>query len=1852
MSTLEANLMPLIEEVTIASSSAEFRNDVQLAQYRTKNNLELARDFIFTRKATAGRKSSIELLKLICEAFMGGTPPNRFVFIATYGHGKSHFAVATANYFGKPAGSPESDGVLARVKHALQDPSLFGFFEGFKRNNKPSLILVLPGDEPSDLQTKFFRAVEESLRLDPQSGTIQAPFWYMEAERFIQGILKDGDSLKKNANAFLAQYQLDLDLLLDRIKIQEASTCDITRELCLHLYHHSPDFGTGLSLKEGVEWLGKNLVGEGKPYGGVLILFDEFSSFVRDYALRIQDRPGAPLQDLLNGVDSMRGKVAFVALAQRDPELVAKSLLSGDSLQSLTTQLNRLPKPQHYQLHSSLEEVLAAYLKQIPQSWKKLYSNPTFSNVLGQASDLCFDVFASRYSETLEWDVERFQEIVTQGCFPLHPATTALLSSVELETTNNPRSVLGFVSKHLDALRGASAFDNDKPRWILPIALVDYFKEMLGEKNWEDFSDALGQAGGPDASPEQVAVLKAMLLQTAGRVATRGSYNRVLAQFAGLSVEEAGSALKALAASGVIRFDPTKNVYTFWPAGKGANKVDQILSEKLAGSLLDSSTLTALNAHLRSEGLMPDISVTVPWGHRDDWQAEQLLASKHTFTVSSLQALVLNRMYWRPEGNPLARGLVIWLVAESPEDAALLRDSAAEVLAKAFPDQNLPIVLMKPTAAQPELARQLLRLHGLRSFTNSDIAEVGQEQHLALLQLTMASMKSGFQSLAEEAEQEVPVTFKGRINSARFVDIESVLAEVFKMAYNEGPRRWFEHYKQTSTKLRNSTARVATYLLGNALDTPKIFDADSVAKDIAQQQMKSEWGLLASDLRIKQPLATSGIRSAWDFLEAFFPAGGPSKLAGPAIIVLLNVPYGYDYNTLSLILAAWFGFHRHDLEISLNGQLRPLKTFANQKPKEFLELVANVSVRKTDADVVREQVRKQLERVERGSFSQIEAQETLQLFSEALERDDVDQKNAIQSASGKLAGALERAEQYDRIAGDIEKLIENQRNLVDLSRVLNRVGSLNVPEAVRPEKPAPSELRARLLQRIKSVTESNCDQYKQLQSISSFDLNEQLLLSIRKTLANIQLLDLVELVDSALVKLNETKEQLEREQQDETNLTLIRSLEPKGGLEQLKRNISTIEDMKLFSGANRKIADEKLTCLRQEISRLQQFQTGIAGRLDSVRDARSLEPVQSDILRNQNLFEGSEEAAQLQQSLERSNRLKEFFETIESKRRETLRTPDETAQRIEELRALSAGYQAHLSTVQGDIVAGAIDDVRQEAERQSKSAVMWLEQCERQASEQKKLDELAAKLTVPPAFLPDQQQSRLDLLVEQVKRCTESKQLEAAALAALTTVSTKGSLSELNKQVAAVESLSVPTDIVRKQVQDKISALRQEVSRLQQFQAGIAARLDSVRDTRSLQPVQSDILRNQNLFEGSEEAAQLQQSLERSNRLKEFFETIESKRRETLRTPDETAQRIEELRALSAGYQAHLSTVQGDIVAGAIDDVRQEAERQSKSAVMWLEQCERQASEQKKLDELAAKLTVPPAFLPDQQQSRLESLVEQVKRCTESKQLEAAALAALTTVSTKGSLSELNKQVAAVESLSVPTDIVRKQVQDKISALRQEVSRLQQFQAGIAARLDSVRDTRSLQPVQSDILRNQNLFEGSEEAAQLQQSLERSNRLKEFFETIESKRPETLRTPKEAAQRIEELKALASGYQSQLSTVQGDIVASAIEDVRQEAERQSKSAVVWLEQCERSIQEGANPEDVAERLRTPPAFLPSDTKLRLASIVQQNKRRIDDNQTLQVVIHFKQISDVSKRIECLNQLKALVDENREPCLEK
>ena len=69
-------MSPRIADVLRELTGAELRSDVQISDYRKPHNLDLLKHYIFTPKAPAIKKSSVELLHTLCKAFGPGVTEN------------------------------------------------------------------------------------------------------------------------------------------------------------------------------------------------------------------------------------------------------------------------------------------------------------------------------------------------------------------------------------------------------------------------------------------------------------------------------------------------------------------------------------------------------------------------------------------------------------------------------------------------------------------------------------------------------------------------------------------------------------------------------------------------------------------------------------------------------------------------------------------------------------------------------------------------------------------------------------------------------------------------------------------------------------------------------------------------------------------------------------------------------------------------------------------------------------------------------------------------------------------------------------------------------------------------------------------------------------------------------------------------------------------------------------------------------------------------------------------------------------------------------------------------------------------------------------------------------------------------------------------------------------------------------------------------------------------------------------------------------------------------------------------------------------------------------------------------
>lgn len=473
-----------IEEIVQMDVEGDFRSDVQLSDFNNPAlNCELLKNYIFTvhAPATIGAAqrnySAKDVLDMLKTAFTVERIENRVVLTANYGRGKSHLALALANFFARPIDSKEKEveTVLSRLQQALNNPSQLAGYRDLKKSKGEFLVVRLQGDAFGDLQEGFIRALEESLGDHTSTRKIEIPFWYQHAEQWLKGL--NGEA-KRKAEQFLAKEKTDLPSLTAGLRQQDSY--QLVRELFKHLTGAYPDFGREINLEELVIWA-VDEVCIPKKLGGLLILFDEFSLFLKKY---IMSQSAGKLQELLNGVSKRQGKSAFLAFSQQDVDGVAATYAQGHRHEDVTKELERLPKDKRATLFSLMEGVLASYLKQNDAKWEDWRNQQSVKGALTQAREIVLAQFGGRYSRDLQWDVDAFEKTIVKGCFPLHPLTTAILSAhtFDIGAGENPRTALQFVRHTWQEVKRQSVQLTDgSPNFVFPVALVDFFGEQLSK---------------------------------------------------------------------------------------------------------------------------------------------------------------------------------------------------------------------------------------------------------------------------------------------------------------------------------------------------------------------------------------------------------------------------------------------------------------------------------------------------------------------------------------------------------------------------------------------------------------------------------------------------------------------------------------------------------------------------------------------------------------------------------------------------------------------------------------------------------------------------------------------------------------------------------------------------------------------------------------------------------------------------------------------------------------------------------------------------------------------------------------------------------------------------------------------------------------------------------------------------------------------------------------------------------------------------------------------------------------------------------------------------------------------------
>lgn len=1343
-----------------------------------ERNLALLRNFVFARSAPEGLVSNLEVLYRLREASLTDARENIFCVIANYGQGKSHLGLVLANYFGREVDSEEFRMVMDKIAHAEGDGARVANLREFREQRQPYLVLRLRGDSPLPLDQQFLQALQRALHEAGEDGNL--PLWYQKAAEWLESLPQR--AMEQQANEFLRQRGTDLPALIARVRAFEQEAYGIVNQLHRDLIGTHPSFEGSVEIGETLGWLIEHYCDTTTRFGGVLILFDEFSLFVERY-YRQRTHAGS-LQRLLEKVDRLRTRTLFLAFAQHDPTTMASRALgdvSQEQIEEALRELQRLPERNKLLLHTRMERVIDGYLRQEDSPFPDLLrQNTLLEDQIWDAAMLAKQSFSSRYSEQQEWTDEQFHEIVGKGCFPLHPLTTAILCQgipVSTSQVEAPRTVLGFV---LDRVRSKLAdiavTPEAKPNWIYPVELIDYFYNMLPDQEVFQYRTALQRIEG-EPTPEQLAVLKAILLITLTPLTTRrDNFVQVVSHLSGLEEHTVKQTLHHLAE--VFALYEEGGRYRFYSLGGDLRRLQQ-LKQEVMGQTISDKDVDLVNERFQ---VSPEVHVT--WGHRDDWQARQVIWLVRDFTERNLKREApLFRVGNTGLNLNAKRGLVIRLLALSEEEMSDLAERVSETLDRAFPEENAPAILVVlPTRPMPDLLRWVRWDNYLwLGMSPADKQQIGEE----LINRERTSVRRQIEEdksrllddrvssfSTSEPRLIVPRAYRVAFQNDNPQTVQDALRCLYAQAYRYAPP-FFTQYHHGSIHLRANVRQLCI-----ALPNDKVKDivhtfGNHPGTDCVRVYLQGQWRILKSDYTIQPPPPGSKVKPAWDLLDQAFSSTEVATPVREALLRLMNPPYGYHFHQLALLFSAWYGYHRKQIELSIDGKLDSLLSIwgfpqvdRSERFIEQLTFIRDVTIKQRDVDKELEQVQQLVRRIlPRTEYLSLrEAEGALSVLKAALESDTVEQslRADVQRAIEMLEKDMGIAHKYDDRAEQLLKMAQRETELRSL------VGAYSKPQLpdigiVEPSQPSLQEIRSRLMAQISQVVENLCKQAEQIDRLEDVnryrDRLREALVEVRR--AGNQ--DWQTRVQQAQENLERRVRELQAENQERELIGGLETMSPRAPLATLREYAQRLQQISPQSPKAQEIHQRRQREIEEAIQQSEQRLRDWQHAFKEAGDEDAIDRLQREVSRYWTHYESSPEAKHLEDLEEKCRQILALTKQAFQLARSTPANPDAVHELKQQLARIRS--ESEHPAVQ-NAVAQAERQLEEYQQRKVEEAMRWLQQkeLEVQTKRENELTALLQQLHQPPAFLPESERGRWETLKQVAQQRVDEDAVQSVRL--------------------------------------------------------------------------------------------------------------------------------------------------------------------------------------------------------------------------------------------------------------------------------------------------------------------------------------------------------------------------------------------------------------------------------------------------------------------------------------------------------
>lgn len=844
--------------------------------------------------------------------------------IAGYGTGKSHLGLTLATLLSEP-NSNLANKITENINMA--DATIGGKVQKILNETKqPYLVIALNGMQDFDLNNEIIRQTIKVLKkhkLDTSTLEDLRP-------RFITAINFTESFFTSLREDFIKTFgeNCKIEYVVDRLKSQNERTFRDVSEI------YETKMGTPIhavgkeSLHDFIRVTKETYCGPGKPFSGILIIFDEFGRYLEFSVQKPHIAGSGALQQLFECVQENRDSVFLLSFIQYELKAyisrVAPELR--EDLNRYVTRYDAIPK---VRLSTNLETLMANLLeKKAPEKLQHQYAAIKESPYAIQLSMLKW--FPEIKNHTVWKDSSRFERIIFKGCWPLHPLSTWMLYKLSsVGKSLQQRSALSFLAEAYDSLKN---FDFLQGNTITPVYLCS--ESMINEfLN----SERYGQQGATAHAYESIvhkyqhefsdaekAVLKSIMItaKIGIKISSKEDYNRALAMFSGVGKDAVVQALRSLESEyAVLNWNEQLRQYEF---------EGDAVPKRVFIAHLDAK-VSSVNSKSRADIFSNNYA---KWFKKDkyniDFGSENNIATRewnyniifsNMFTIKAQVANALKE--WTNAINvDEEKGQLIYCYLGPESDLETTKQKTSDMIFDVMKKQGLdcdigaPIFIVILHDIEGKLGNRIAEYWILKEQMNEE--EV--QKYSSFVKEKKNQVKEEIENLFSILESQRHVLFASnkKIKMAR---LNKMLTYLFNLTYYNRIPFPFDGFHTAKGNAAKDCQMFTAALFRGDLDRDWIAVCNVKQRNRAYEVFDESWGIFNKDGSVKLIPSNKEVKNIIELMKEKIDETVDSQKPinlGKLMRLICGPPYGCNIASGGLLLALLIGYCKNNLQLITN----------------------------------------------------------------------------------------------------------------------------------------------------------------------------------------------------------------------------------------------------------------------------------------------------------------------------------------------------------------------------------------------------------------------------------------------------------------------------------------------------------------------------------------------------------------------------------------------------------------------------------------------------------------------------------------------------------------------------------------------------------------------------------------------------------------------------------------------------------------------------------------------------------------------------------------------------------------------